>query len=65
VPESQTNFWWTPCTDPGAAQEVTIGLEHNGIVARGTPAGVRVTVDLPHENDQFIAALDRVLQIKL
>ncbi len=59
IPLSQGNFWWLPA---GASSlDLGVALERQGVVARPSPVGVRVTVGLPQENDRFLAAFDRAV----
>jgi histidinol-phosphate aminotransferase len=59
LPEAQGNFWWLP-VGPRAG-ELAVALEQRGVVVRPFPAGIRVTVGLPAENEAFLVALDAVL----
>ena len=59
LPEAQGNFWWMPVGS--RAGELAVALEQRGVVVRPFPAGIRVTVGLPAENDAFLVALDAVL----
>jgi histidinol-phosphate aminotransferase len=56
IPPSQANFVWLPLADDSAAlaQHCAAG----GVIVRPFAGdGVRVTVGLPEENDQFLAVL--------
>ena len=55
VPPSQANFVWLPLAE--RAIEFAEHCERSGVIVRPFAGdGVRVTVALPHENDQFLAA---------
>jgi histidinol-phosphate aminotransferase len=59
IPESQANFVWLPVG--AAARRLADAMERRGVVTRPFPAGIRVTIGLPDENDRFLSSLDASL----
>jgi histidinol-phosphate aminotransferase len=56
VPPSEANFVWLPLGDDALA--LAQHCETGGVIVRPFPGdGVRVTIGLPEENDQFLALL--------
>ena len=53
-PESHANFVFLPLDEPA---ETADRLERQGLVVRRYPAGLRITVRLPAENDAVLSAL--------
>jgi histidinol-phosphate aminotransferase len=56
------------CAEVGDAAALAARLEQEGVIVRplasfGAPSCIRVTVGLPDENEAFIAALERCLQV--
>ncbi len=59
VPDPQANFVWLPVGERAA--DLTLHLERAGVVTRPFPGeGVRVTIGTAEENDQFLAAMERL-----
>lgn len=61
VPASQANFVWLPLG--AGAVPFAAACERRGVLVRAFPSdGVRVTVGLPTENDQFLGAAEAALK---
>jgi histidinol-phosphate aminotransferase len=59
VPATQANFVWLPLRERSA--EFAAACERHGVIVRPFPEGVRVTIGIADENDQFLAAAETAL----
>jgi histidinol-phosphate aminotransferase len=56
------------CFEAGDARELAAALEREGVIVRplepfGAPTSIRVTVGTPDQNDVFLSAIERCLQV--
>ncbi|WP_087116965.1 histidinol-phosphate transaminase [Corynebacterium urinipleomorphum] len=57
---SQANFVWLPFDDPEQASTIAGQLAAHGVLVRAFPEGLRVTVTIREEADEFLSAWDAV-----